>query len=109
MRIWLDDERDAPHYDREGNPQRWDVICRTAEAAIDLVRAGHVTFVDFDHDLGPGASGYVLAMEIERLAALDAIPPIDYAIHSGNPVGASRIDAAMKIAQTQWKEHGYYS
>lgn len=102
MRIWLDDEREPQRFDLIGNPLRWDVICKIAQAAIDLVRTGHVMFIDFDHDLGPGLTGYDVAKEIEQLAFQKKIPPIDYAIHSGNVVGANQIDEAMKNAWKVW-------
>lgn len=102
IRIWIDDQLEPPRYNKQGDPQRWDVHCRTAEPAIILVRSGQVEFVDFDHDLADASTGYDVAKEIERLAAEGKIPPIDYAIHSGNSVGAANIDSAMKSAWRFW-------
>ena len=102
MKIFLDDIRDPPLFDRvTGERLTWTVV-RTAEEAISLVEAGKVTFISFDHDLGYGLSGYDVAKRIEELAHSGAINPIDYAIHSANPVGAENIDRAMKSAWRFW-------
>ncbi len=103
MRIFLDDLRDAPLFDRlTGAPVQWAVI-RNADEAINLIRSGQVTDISFDHDLGEGKSGYDVALVVEQLAHDKLIPPIDYYIHSGNPVGAGNIDKAMKSAWRFWE------
>lgn len=105
MRVFLDDLRDPPIFDQmTGERLQWDAVVRTAEEAIALVAAGKVTFLSFDHDLGSALSGYDVAKKAEELAHSGAIPPIDYAIHSGNPVGAENIDRAMKAAWRFWKK-----
>ena len=62
MRVWLDDVR--PMKDD------YDVWCKTAESAIDLISCGHVTHISFDHDLGTdtGLTGYDVAKYIENCA-----------------------------------------
>lgn len=108
MRIFLDDRRDPPIFNRiTGEMEKWDMVCRNIDEILPLVRSGQVTFISFDHDLGQGEDrdAIVVAKEIERLAAKNAIPPIDYSIHSGNVIGAGNIDAAMKSAWRFWKEH----
>jgi len=97
MRIWLDDLREPP-----GGPSAWDAVCRTAKEAIDLIQSGKVTFVDFDHDLGTEKTGYDVALVIEKMAHQGQIPPINYNVHSANPVGAQRIKAAMDTALRFW-------
>jgi hypothetical protein len=105
MRIYLDDERDPPTKDRFGEPlPEWTVV-RTAQEAIALVATGQVEFIDFDHDLGTKLTGYDVAQYIELLAVDNLIPPIGFAIHSGNPVGAGNIDRAMKSAHRFWEQH----
>ncbi len=98
MRIFLDDEREAPRFNRWGEPISWDYVCRTADEAEILIRTGKVQYISFDHDLGTEKTGYDVAKLIEQLAALHAIPSIDYDIHSGNIVGSANIDRAMKRA-----------
>lgn len=107
MRIWLDDERDPPRSNSWGEVLVWDLVARTAEEVLPLVEQNKVTFIDFDHDLGVGKTGYDLVKRIEELASLGMIRPIDWSIHSANPVGASNINAAMKMAWKFWREWGY--
>ena len=97
IRIWLDDVRNPP-------PGTW-VVHRSAEETLLLIESGLVTFIDFDHDLGPDRlTGYDVAKKIEQLAHDGKIPPIEYSIHSGNPVGANNIDRAMKSAWRFWDQ-----
>ena len=105
MRIWLDDYRPAPEYDKVTGRElpKWTVVKTSAEC-IKLVETGGVKFISFDHDLLGDDTGYKVAMRIEELAAAGKIPPIDYAVHSGNPVGAKRIDQAMKSAWRFWEQ-----
>jgi hypothetical protein len=103
MRIYLDDVRTPPMFDNlTGEKLTWDLIARTAGEIIPLIQAGKVTYISFDHDLGEGLTGYDVAGEIEKQAAAGMIGPIDYDIHSANPVGANNIDAAMKSAWRFW-------
>jgi len=103
MRIWLDDIRPMPNW--------FDVHCKTATEAADYIRTGKVTFISFDHDLGPAkaGTGYHVAVLIEDYAKAGAIPAIRYAIHSANPVGRVNIEAAMRNAIKFWTEDGFLS
>lgn len=104
VRIYLDDRLSAPLFDRNGEPYPegyWTEV-QTAEEAIKLIDTGQVEFIDFDHDLGRKLSGYDVAKHVEQLAVEGSILPIEYHIHSGNPVGAGNIDAAMKNAWKHW-------
>ena len=98
MKIWLDDIRPMP----EG----FDVHCKTATEAADFIRTGKVTFISFDHDLGPekAGTGYRVAVFIEDYARAGAIPPIGYQVHSANPVGRDNIIMAMNSAMRFWLE-----
>ena len=99
MRIWLDDQ--LPPDDMEWH--NFDAWLFHAEDVLALVRAGLATSIDFDHDLGVDRmTGYDLAAEIERLAFEGKIDKIGWSIHSMNPVGASRIRAAMWKADEWW-------
>jgi len=105
MRIFLDDIRDPPAFDGvTGKPITWDRVCRTGVEALDYVEKGLATFISFDHDLGFGLTGYDVANRIEKLAVTGKIPPIDYAVHSANVVGANNIDKAMKSAWRFWEK-----
>lgn len=105
MRIFLDDIRDPPIFDHiTGEPFIWNKVIRSAEELIELVKTGQVTFISFDHDLAGTKTGYDVAKEIEKLAQQKLIPPIGYMIHSGNVVGATNIDRAMKSAFRFWYE-----
>lgn len=102
MRIFLDDIRNPPLFDSAGDKLHWDKIIRNPIEAMELIKNGVVTFISFDHDLGVELTGYDVAKLVEKLAFEKCIPPIDYAIHSANPVGAGNIDKAMKSAWNIW-------
>lgn len=95
IRLWLDDERPAP----EG----WTHV-RTAGEAIEVIATGGVVEVSFDHDLGvaEAGTGYELAVWIEERAATGEIAELNWAVHSANPVGRARIEAAMRSAERFW-------
>ena len=42
-------------------------------------------------------------MLIEQLASQDQIGPMKWSVHSANPVGKIRIQAAMKSADKLWR------
>jgi hypothetical protein len=106
MRIYLDDLRNPPLFDSlTGEPVKWDQVVRNGRDMIALVETGKISFISFDHDLGENTpTGYDVAKRIEALAAAGKIKPIDYTIHSANPVGANNIDAAMKSAWRFWEK-----
>lgn len=97
IRIYLDDLRPTP----EGFTHR----CYTASEAIALLGTGQVEFISFDHDLGPetAGTGYDVARYIEEQVGQGALRCPDWSIHSGNPVGARNINAAM-LAAASWDE-----
>lgn len=99
MKVWLDDTRRAP--------KGW-VLVQTPWDFRELLNrfSKQITHVSFDHDLGSGCeTGYDLAKDIEEsvLGADKTIGwPINHDIifyvHSANPVGAKRIQAALNNA-----------
>ena len=86
--LFIDDERFPPDDGRE-----W-VIVRSSEEAIEYVRTrGIPDFISYDHDLG----GYDTAMRFIRWMidcyledTFDTFP-VNYTIHSQNPIGALNI------------------
>lgn len=97
LRVWLDDCRPMP--------DDFDVWAKTAAEAIALIESRTVAFISLDHDLGDEAScgtGYQVAKRIEELAHDQAIPPMDWAVHSANPVGRANMEAAMRVAWKWW-------
>lgn len=95
MRLWLDDLRPAP----EG----WRHV-QTAEQAIACLLQGAVREISLDHDLGePSAgTGYDVACAVERLAAEGVLPRLRWSIHSANPVGRAKMEAALRGAERFW-------
>ena len=100
MKLWLDDVREPP----EG----W-LWAETYKHAIQLLEAGKVEIIDFDHDLGSDKNGYDVACWIERRVHVDGIKPPKWRIHTANPVGAERIKLAMSNAEKAWKTHSLKS
>lgn len=96
MNIFLDDVRNPPEMGDY-------VICRNSADAIRLILTGNVRFISFDHDLGQDDTGYIVACKIEELAYNGMIAPIDYMIHSANPVGRDNIRRAMESAWRFWE------
>lgn len=68
MKVYLDDERPVP----EG----W-VGCRWPEEVIQLLKAGGVTHLSLDHDLGDDAhgTGYDVVLWIEEQVATTNFQP----------------------------------
>src|SRR5262249_15566051 len=96
VRLYLDDLRDLP--------AGFDAVARTAEEAIELLRSGCVVFLSLDHDLGTEATGYTVACWIEQAAHAGTLLPLQWAVHSSNPVGRARIKAALRNADRFWNQ-----
>lgn len=106
MRVWLDDIRSMP----EG----YDLHVRTAWEAKQALVTRRVTHISLDHDLAlehyhtdldkqlAEETGYDVACWIEEAARNAGLPPLTWAVHSQNPVGAERIRAAMERAERYW-------
>ena len=89
MRVWLDDVRPAP----EG----WTLV-RWPEEVIALLKAGAVTHVSLDHDLGDDqhGTGYDVLLWIEEQVATAGFRPPGIAIHSANAAARLRMQAAIR-------------
>lgn len=93
MRVWLDDQREAP--------ADW-VRVKTPEETIELLRAGEVAELSLDHDLGLDTedterTGYDVLLWLERQVAEERwrFPLPSIRVHSANPVGRARMERAI--------------
>ena len=93
--IWLDDERkvQVPFYVYNNNGTVWhaqtyDSCIRGIEIAKEY---GDEIWIDFDHDLGTGKTGYDVAKYL-----VENQIPARYKIHSMNPVGRKNIEHLLK-------------
>lgn len=89
MKIWLDDVRPPPD-----DTWTW---AKDSESAISLLRYSiePITEVSLDYDLGLYDTGEPVAVYLATLAYLR--PQIIVHIHSMNPVGRKRLEAALRI------------
>lgn len=88
-------------------PLEFDVHFRNAFDCIRFIKGykGKIEHISFDHDLGDedkNGTGYDVAVALEEMAYNNKISKISYAVHSANPVGRKRIDAAMKFIQKNY-------
>lgn len=90
--IYIDDTRACPDQLQNSYPV---FIARDYYGAIDVIcfcEANDIPFfVDFDHDLGEGKSGYDIAKYIVE----NQIQIVGYDIHSMNPVGRANIEQLL--------------
>lgn len=91
--IWLDDERNMP-----APPFDWcyRIHAKTYLEALHYLQyycktEPHCVYIDFDHDLGEGKTGYDVAKWIVE-NELD----VRYRVHSMNPVGRANIEQLME-------------
>jgi len=96
MKVYLDDERIAP----EGWTQtRW------PDETIALLQTGTVTHLSLDHDLGDDkrGTGYDVLLWLEQEVVLNNFtPPASIEVHSANPAGKKRMQAA--IESIRWNQ-----
>lgn len=88
MKVWLDDEREAP----EGWIWEKDPL-----AVIDMVALGKVTDISLDHDLGAETTGYTVLASLESMIVgnmIEKVPKIE--IHPANPIGQEMMERAAK-------------
>ncbi|MFA5071237.1 MAG: cyclic-phosphate processing receiver domain-containing protein [Candidatus Pacearchaeota archaeon] len=102
IRIWLDDVRSIPTHPTY-TAIGFTHICKNYEEAISLLETGDVVYLDFDHDLGEGLSGYDVACWIEKAAFEKRIQKLEWSVHSQNPTGARNIVRAMQKAEKYWE------
>lgn len=103
LKVWLDDLRQMP-----SNFDRW---AKTAQEAINMLKTNNVAFISLDHDLGEHAgTGADVARWIEEHAFKykngdpDGLAPLQWAIHSANPVGRQNMLMALNNANRFWHD-----
>ncbi|MFO0923566.1 MAG: cyclic-phosphate processing receiver domain-containing protein [Pirellulales bacterium] len=89
MKIYLDDERPTP----EG----W-CGCRWPEEVIEVLKAGGVTHLSLDHDLGDDrhGTGYDVIVWIEEQTATTDFEPPDIVVHSANISARAKMEAGIR-------------
>jgi hypothetical protein len=85
----LDDERTPP--------AGWTHV-RTAQDAIELLKAGKVDEISLDHDLGDDAkgTGYDVILWIEEAVFTRDFDPPQITVHSANPSARLKMKAAVQ-------------
>lgn len=82
--VYLDDVRPLP--------SNYDVLIRTVEETVELIKQGNVEKVSLDNDLGIGyTEGKKVAQWIENEYLQGNIPFIDFHPHTSNPVAFEEI------------------
>jgi hypothetical protein len=96
IHLWVDDIRPAP--------PGYNIHVKTAAEAIKILSSGNVTEISLDHDLGPpeAGDGSQIANWIEAQAYSGSIPKLIWHIHSANPVGSQKMNAALVKANEFW-------
>ncbi|MES2793434.1 MAG: cyclic-phosphate processing receiver domain-containing protein [Planctomycetota bacterium] len=102
--LWLDDERDPedPQIQEAFGSFPGMIWVKTAFAAINRLKDDNVQYISFDHDLGPGPTGYEVAKWIEERAFSGEFGRLSWSVHSKNPAGAKAITVAMEQAEKFW-------
>ena len=89
MKIYLDDERQAP----EG----W-ILLKNPADVIDQLKTGNVLSLSLDHDLGDDVSigtGYDVLSWIEEQVVLHGFVPPIIDIHTANPSARIKMSLAL--------------
>lgn len=89
MRVFLDDERQAP--------DGW-VRVRWPDEAIALLQAGNVVELSLDHDLGDDdrGTGYDVILWMEEAVALQGFVPPMIHVHSANASAREKMLAGVQ-------------
>ena len=99
MKIHLDDERPTP--------DGWQ-NCRWPEEVIELLKAGVVTHLSLDHDLGDDThgTGYDVVLWIEEQVATTDFEPPEIVVHSASVSARARMEAGIRSIATILKQRG---
>jgi hypothetical protein len=107
IRLWLDDERgpNNPNTQRLFKAKGNEIWVKTQQEAIEYLEKGNVEYISLDCDLGEnGGSGYKVAEWIEEHAYNKTLPPLDWSIHSQNPVESLKAIQALIKADILWNK-----
>jgi len=100
MKVWLDDNREAPF--------GWTWV-KTAHEAIELLAAGGVSHISLDNDLGDinvVGDGYMVALYIEEQAYTGGLLPMMMIVHTQNPVQGAKMIVTLRNAIRYWNGQG---
>lgn len=88
MRVWLDDEREAP--------AGW-VRVRWPDEAIELLKTKGVKEISLDHDLGNDdrGTGYGVILWMEEAVATKNFRPPKIHVHSANPAARKKMELGV--------------
>lgn len=91
--LFIDDERFPPDDGRE-----WVIVRSSQEAIYTVVERGAPSFISYDHDLGGDDTSmrFITWMIDAYLDGELQSFPVNYTIHSQNPVGARNIAELLK-------------
>lgn len=82
--IFLDDVRPLPI--------GYDILVRTVEEAIELIKQGNIGRISLDNDLGVGyTEGKKVAQYLEQAIISGGIEFVDFHPHTSNPVAFEEI------------------
>ncbi len=88
MKVYLDDERETP--------DGW-VRVYWPDEAIELLKAGGVTEISLDHDLGDDerGTGYDVLLWLEEQVVVHGFRPPKMGVHSANSSAREKMEAAI--------------
>jgi len=91
-RMFIDDERFPPR-----NETDWVIVRSSAEAIAFVQEIGVPQFISYDHDLGGDDTSmkFITWMIDAYLDKKISSFPVNYEVHSQNPVGAKNIRALL--------------
>tara|TARA_A100001391_G_scaffold152489_1_gene110318 strand:- start:925 stop:1224 length:300 start_codon:yes stop_codon:yes gene_type:complete len=99
MKIYLDDERSTP--------DGWVRVYWPVEA-IELLKAGDVTEISLDHDLGEDkrGTGYDVVLWVEEQVALHGFVPPTMQVHSANVSARTKMENGIRAIEAMVKRRG---
>ena len=88
MKLFLDDLRKPP--------KGWKLV-RWPDEAIDLLKAGEVTEISLDHDLGDDSrgTGYDVILWLEEQVVVHGFKPPIIKIHTSNTSARMKMEAGL--------------
>lgn len=89
MKIYLDDERNAP--------AGW-IQAKWPDEVIELLKTGKVTELSLDHDLGDDkrGTGYEVLLWLEEQVVCNHFSPPVIHVHTANPAARVRMEEAIR-------------